>query len=138
MNFDKVTIIIPNVKRVATEEVKYSGGVAQFTTKAGKSLGIPVENVLFQDEKCIIFKDPRRKIVKGSFSAKDGFLVDSSGCRVNSSIVTFSEKPAKKTKAQAKADAKRGKAMAAARKKGGTIRKAAKSSPGKLKIKFKK
>lgn len=117
MAYEKVVVMIPEIKRTALGgKVTHKAGVCAFNAKSGKKITVPTENVLFQDEKSIIYRMLKRKILKGDFEIKDGFLVDSDlDCRVHASIVAMGEEKPPMTAEQKKAAKKRAAAMAAAR-----------------------
>lgn len=141
MAYEKVVVMIPEVKR-ATLGGKpiYRGDTCAFKTKAGKKMTIPKENVLIQDEKSIVYKLMRRRLIKGDFELKDGFLLDSDlGCRVSPLILSVGEEKPPRTAAQKQQDKKRAAAMAKARKAKGTGSGATKTAkPSRTPVKKKK
>lgn len=117
MSYGKVTVIIPETKKnVLGSKPVYKSGTCAFKTKSGKKIVIPEDSVVFQDEKTIVYKFGKRKILKGDFIVKDGFLYDEDlGCRISSQIVSMGEEKAPMTAEQKKAAKKRVEAMKAAK-----------------------
>lgn len=140
MSFTKVIMMLPEVKRASLgSKVVYKAGACTFKTTRGKKLVLPVESILFQDSKAIFYRMPRRKVVKGEFELKDGFLIDSdTGTRIRAEIMAMGEEPAKKTAAQRKADAERAKKLAEGRKKKASEKGSKKTSKKKKKLVIKK
>ena len=97
--FSKAIVLIPEVKRARIKKAVTKKGSVAFVTTTGKKIVVPEESILTQDEKAIVYKLPKRRMIKGDFVVKGQFLVDEdTGTRVSMSILATGETPAKKKK----------------------------------------
>jgi prophage tail gpP-like protein len=97
--FSKAIVLIPEVKRARIKKAINKKGSVAFVTTTGKKIVVPEESILTQDEKAIVYKLPKRRMIKGDFVVKGNFLVDEdTGTRVSLSILATGETPAKKKK----------------------------------------
>ena len=97
--FSKAIVLIPEVKRARIKKAVTKKGSVAFVTTTGKKIVVPEESILTQDEKAIVYKLPKRRMIKGDFVVKGNFLVDEdTGTRVSMSILATGETPAKKKK----------------------------------------
>jgi hypothetical protein len=116
--FSKAIVLIPEVKRARIKKAVEKKGSVAFVTTTGKKIVVPMESVLTLDEKAIVYRLPKRRMIKGDFVVKGNFLVDEdSGTKISLDILAIGETPAKKKK-PSKKDAKKKKAAAAKKKKG--------------------
>jgi hypothetical protein len=73
---DRLTVLVPETKRTTIDKAVVSTETITFKTKNGKKMTIPRSSLLLLEENAVIYKFPRRKILKGNFKAVEGGLQD--------------------------------------------------------------
>jgi hypothetical protein len=117
----KVTALIPEVKRLRLGKAVVKGDIVVAVARTGKKVSVPKKEVLYKDEKTLVYRFTKRKIVKGTFEIRNGFVVDpDTGTMVSASCLAIGEAktPSKKKKVK-KSGKKAGKKVKDKKKKKG-------------------